>query len=597
MDIEGRIVLSTVIPDSVNFVLFGVEIFTPYSRTILRRRYSDFKKFHSELCCFAHVRFKNRTLLSLIPKFPPQHLLSISTDPDSIEQRKSELHTYLQGVLKILNSPQFHKFLPWIKLIRDFLEIERIQAQENECAKKIQEAYREWRKWKRNRMRLAKEFRRRGWVVNLEEMPDQLLLELMSWLPLEDLVIVARTNKRWYELSKQPMLWTTLNLFEGQYSIPDEYFKKICVRSWQLSSLDLRFCSQINASTLYAIALNCNPLTLQELYLDGCENVDDYALKMLVEKFPQGKPNSLLKLEENENTNYYSYMKDFELDKDLKGGGRGLKTLSIAECRKITDTGLSYLRKLKRLKYLNVLGCFSINDEGITMLTTETNNLKELNLSGTSITRNSLYAIKNCCPKLKSITLNGCRLLNPEDAEIFGNIQVELNDDTFRFQLFPSEYTSLPSVTTNILRTRSSLAIQRVSQFVMRKLNREDIEIDILRHKEVLGPYLTLADLIQDNELLTLHYQLKEETKAIEEQHEKEGWVAWVPVWVNDADVSACMRCAREFGLCWWKHHCRYCGKVVCSECSKARRFIESLGFISKKVRVCSLCVAILKEE
>ena len=48
-----------------------------------------------------------------------------------------------------------------------------------------------------------------------------------------------------------------------------------------------------------------------------------------------------------------------------RGGLRGLKILSVAECRNLSDTGLAKLKELKYIKKLNLLWCTKIEDEGL----------------------------------------------------------------------------------------------------------------------------------------------------------------------------------------------------------------------------------------
>jgi FYVE/RhoGEF/PH domain-containing protein 5/6 len=40
------------------------------------------------------------------------------------------------------------------------------------------------------------------------------------------------------------------------------------------------------------------------------------------------------------------------------------------------------------------------------------------------------------------------------------------------------------------------------------------------------------------------------------------------PIWIPDAKTANCMRCARSFGWRRRRHHCRLCGRCVCSGCS-----------------------------
>ncbi len=44
-----------------------------------------------------------------------------------------------------------------------------------------------------------------------------------------------------------------------------------------------------------------------------------------------------------------------------------------------------------------------------------------------------------------------------------------------------------------------------------------------------------------------------------------------LPVWQPDAEVSVCPICGQHFNFWYRKHHCRKCGRVVCSSCSPHR--------------------------
>ena len=43
------------------------------------------------------------------------------------------------------------------------------------------------------------------------------------------------------------------------------------------------------------------------------------------------------------------------------------------------------------------------------------------------------------------------------------------------------------------------------------------------------------------------------------------------PMWENDQNQAQCPLCGRRFTFLWRRHHCRYCGTVVCDSCSKHR--------------------------
>ncbi|XP_015783457.1 pleckstrin homology domain-containing family F member 2 [Tetranychus urticae] len=67
-------------------------------------------------------------------------------------------------------------------------------------------------------------------------------------------------------------------------------------------------------------------------------------------------------------------------------------------------------------------------------------------------------------------------------------------------------------------------------------------------------------------------------------------------VWVPDTETDVCMHCrANYFNFINRRHHCRYCGLVICGDCSKNKFLIPAQS--SKPVRVCDSCHNILAKQ
>lgn len=64
-------------------------------------------------------------------------------------------------------------------------------------------------------------------------------------------------------------------------------------------------------------------------------------------------------------------------------------------------------------------------------------------------------------------------------------------------------------------------------------------------------------------------------------------------VWVPDSVSNQCMLCKQKFSAFVRKHHCRMCGRIVCSQCSPHKADIAQLSGAKpsgKTERVCRQC-------
>ncbi|XP_067631089.1 zinc finger FYVE domain-containing protein 16 [Eurosta solidaginis] len=68
------------------------------------------------------------------------------------------------------------------------------------------------------------------------------------------------------------------------------------------------------------------------------------------------------------------------------------------------------------------------------------------------------------------------------------------------------------------------------------------------------------------------------------------------PIWVPDNMAVGCMQCQAKFTMIKRRHHCRACGKVLCSVCCSQKFKLEFLSNAGE-VRVCLQCYLILTQR
>ncbi|GFO37158.1 Zinc finger fyve domain-containing protein 9 [Plakobranchus ocellatus] len=64
------------------------------------------------------------------------------------------------------------------------------------------------------------------------------------------------------------------------------------------------------------------------------------------------------------------------------------------------------------------------------------------------------------------------------------------------------------------------------------------------------------------------------------------------PFWIPDSEAPSCMMCQAKFTMWKRRHHCRACGKVLCSTCCSQRALLPYLD--NKEARVCLECHTVL---
>lgn len=315
-------------PDTPPFVLFGVEICTSYSQTVLFRRYSDFNKFHKDLCLFSRFPFRKGNFLDVIPKLPNHKLFLKATSPHVIDKRKKELNEYIDKIMGIYKESEGQ---PWKELTKTFFELEEIKNKEKRAVRVIEEFYSEYKR--RSRKSEIIEFPiPENDPPALESLPDSIRFKILTFLPVGFLRTVSCVSKTFRETSKKILSHWALDEIQRQNIGSSRTFYLISDKLWGLQVLDFKSCQLVDSHCLFSISQNCNPLKLRELSLDECEQIGDSALSCLTSTFIGEKPKTLRYLEEQQKEMAIFRLNKIKIPVHLEGGAWGLKCLSLRNC-------------------------------------------------------------------------------------------------------------------------------------------------------------------------------------------------------------------------------------------------------------------------
>ena len=197
--------------------------------------------------------------MDVLPTLPYPQLSLASFTETAIDERKCKIEKYFKSLCSLYNLHSKNQKFPWIRMIRLFINLDQIEQKQQKAAVLIQRSFKKYMRSKNLKRKAHEYYVARGYTGRLEELPDSLLIYIFSHLNLKDLFRTAQVNKRWNQITEQPILWTTLNLFHSKMKIECIRFQGICRKAWQLKQIDLRYCQFINSDSLQAISQNCNP--------------------------------------------------------------------------------------------------------------------------------------------------------------------------------------------------------------------------------------------------------------------------------------------------------------------------------------------------
>lgn len=234
---------------------------------------------------------------------------------------------------------------------------------------------------------------------NIEQLPDNIILEILSYLSVKDLCISGRVSRRWRRIARDNSLWRHVDLLPYRL-VPQRIWKVIrthlseCLLTLKIKGfVDTGLPNQKKHSLTNAMLQDIKERcpNIRELHLHGC-NTEILDVSLL--------PVSIKSLTIASSSWQPRWLKQADLS--------NLVYLNLNESVRVDNFDLDDIIKCSNLKKLVLEKCYRISDPGFQKIATNLTNLEELDLSGTQCSDLALHHFSRHLVNLRTLVLKRC---------------------------------------------------------------------------------------------------------------------------------------------------------------------------------------------
>ncbi|TGZ68722.1 hypothetical protein CRM22_004114 [Opisthorchis felineus] len=233
-----------------------------------------------------------------------------------------------------------------------------------------------------------------------EKLPKELIIKIFSYLDMTTLCKCSQVCKFWYECAFDGSNWKSINLFDFQRDVHPKVIEKIAQRSRGfLRELFLKGCQNVTDDAIKRFTQLCR--LIEYLNLSGCKNLTNDTCEHLGQNCPQLMT---LILE--------SCSKIDDTGMELLSWCSNLTVLDVSWCA-VGDRGLTAIaRGCKGLQRFRAVGCREITSRGVQQLAERCHGLILLNLNycGQSITDEAMVHLATGCTELRVLAVSHCSI-------------------------------------------------------------------------------------------------------------------------------------------------------------------------------------------
>ena len=209
--------------------------------------------------------------------------------------------------------------------------------------------------------------------TTIQYLPDQVLLQIFSYLKLRELIMVSIVSKRWHRLCYDSRLWINLDLSQDMQirKVNNKSVKYILRRTTSIREINLsgRKCRRVGNHSLTYISRYCPQL--KSLNVASRLKIRDKGIKKIMEACPKLEHINM------EGCNRISNGSLIHIGRNCPN----LRSINLGRCRLMQNFGLEAL--VKNCKYITTMSiesCHQVTDEGLRIIANNCLLLKSMNL-------------------------------------------------------------------------------------------------------------------------------------------------------------------------------------------------------------------------
>ncbi|XP_050403790.1 F-box/LRR-repeat protein 12 [Patella vulgata] len=239
-------------------------------------------------------------------------------------------------------------------------------------------------------------------MATFNTLPDNIILDILSYLPVKDLCLTGRVNRRCRRIVRDNTLWRHVDLtpyrldMSKMWKVIRAHFSDVLIsmkiRGFSKSAGPKNKKYSMSDAMLKDLSERCPNIKILHLYQCNTDNLDCQKL-----------PATLTTLAVRSSVWQPRW---FKLDSNKTALLPQLKSLNVSGSARVDNFDIEDLNQWSNLEELMLNECYRVGQNGLTSIAMNLTKLKYLELAGTTITELSMHHISRHLKLLEKLNLS-----------------------------------------------------------------------------------------------------------------------------------------------------------------------------------------------